>query len=192
MSTYQTIIFDFFDVLYADYYHAWLRAHNLQNEGEAVAINRAVDLEEITLSEFYRRLGLLTGQTADEVRTEQQASAHLNNDTLDIVRAVRRAGFTTGLISNAPRTHLRPILQEYSLEPLFDAIIISGEVGMIKPDPNIFLHALNYLHSEPATTIFIDDNPRNVDAAAKLGITPITFTGATQLWDKLKKLRVLQ
>jgi putative hydrolase of the HAD superfamily len=59
---------------------------------------------------------------------------------------------------------------------LFDAIVISGEVGMRKPEPSIFRHALGLLALEAAECVFIDDIEANVAAARSLGLVGIHHT----------------
>jgi putative hydrolase of the HAD superfamily len=84
--------------------------------------------------------------------------------------AARAAGLRTGLLSNSwgmsdyPR-HLFP--------SLFDAVVISGEVGMRKPEERIFLHAAGLLGLPPAECVFIDDLEVNVAAAEAIGMTAV-------------------
>ena len=84
--------------------------------------------------------------------------------------AARAAGLRTGLLSNSwgvsdyPR-HLFP--------GLFDAVVISGEVGMRKPEERIFLHAAGLLGLGPAECVFIDDVEANVAAAEAVGMTAV-------------------
>jgi putative hydrolase of the HAD superfamily len=56
---------------------------------------------------------------------------------------------------------------------LFDVVVISGEVGMRKPEEAIFLHAARALGLAPAECVFIDDMQANVTAAAALGMTGV-------------------
>ena len=55
----------------------------------------------------------------------------------------------------------------------FDGIVISAEVGLIKPDPAIFAYLLNTYNLDPEETVFIDDQKENLTAAAQIGIYPI-------------------
>jgi len=72
-----------------------------------------------------------------------------------------------GLLSNAG-----PDLRELvaPVAGLFDHIVISAEVGLRKPEPEIYRLALEQLGVEPAEAVFVDDRPRNVDAARILGL----------------------
>jgi putative hydrolase of the HAD superfamily len=88
----------------------------------------------------------------------------------EAVQSIRAAGLRTALLSNSwgmadyPR-HLFP--------DMFDVVVISGEVGMRKPEERIFRHAAGLLGLEPAQCVFIDDIEVNVTSAEALGMTAI-------------------
>lgn len=63
----------------------------------------------------------------------------------------------------------------------FEAVVVSGEVRIAKPDPRIFQHVIARFGLEPRRTIFIDDSPANVAAAAATGIDAIRFTDVRAL-----------
>jgi 2-haloacid dehalogenase len=73
----------------------------------------------------------------------------------------------------------------------FDGIVISGEEGIVKPDPRIFTVVAERFGLEPSTTVFVDDQPRNVDAAAALGFRAIRFVDADDLRARLAGLGLL-
>ncbi len=73
----------------------------------------------------------------------------------------------------------------------FEGIVISGEVGVNKPDPRIFEHLLERFGIEPAKALFIDDSPANIDAATALGFRTIQFADATALRRELARLGLL-
>jgi 2-haloacid dehalogenase len=73
----------------------------------------------------------------------------------------------------------------------FETIVISGEVGMVKPNPRIYEHLLAQTGFEPRTTVFIDDSKDNVAAAAELGMTAIEYRGPAELRVRLHGLGVL-
>jgi 2-haloacid dehalogenase len=73
----------------------------------------------------------------------------------------------------------------------FRAIVVSGELKLIKPDPAIFRHALRLSGTTPAETVFIDDSAKNADAAAELGLQALRFTSPKQLRRDLTSLGLL-
>ncbi|WP_211465207.1 HAD family hydrolase [Actinocrinis puniceicyclus] len=104
-----------------------------------------------------------------------------------MVNAVRRAkesGLRTALLSNSwGNDYLRD-----EWDQLFDAVVISGEVGMRKPEPEIYLHTLGLLDVAPAEAVFVDDLERNVRAAADLGITGVHHRSYAETIGELEAL----
>lgn len=88
----------------------------------------------------------------------------------DIIRDLRRVGLRTALLSNSWGDGGYP---RADFPALFDAVVISHEVGMRKPEPRIFLHTAGLLGLEPAECVFIDDIAANIAAAEALGMTGI-------------------
>ena len=88
----------------------------------------------------------------------------------DLMRAVRKAGLRTCLLSNSWGAGDYP---RDTFPELFDAWVISAEVGMRKPEERIFRHAAGLLGLPPEQCVFIDDIEANVDAAGALGMVAI-------------------
>ncbi len=85
---------------------------------------------------------------------------------INVVRQAKASGLRTALLSNSwGNDYLRD-----DWDQLFDAVVISGEVGMRKPEPEIYRHTLDLLGCAPGEAVFVDDLERNVRAAAALGI----------------------
>ena len=66
-----------------------------------------------------------------------KGKSHINTELIEIIKKLKDKGYKTPLLSNNSST-LRQKLIEYNISELFDEIILSGEVGFAKPDPNIF------------------------------------------------------
>jgi putative hydrolase of the HAD superfamily len=97
--------------------------------------------------------------------------ALVRSSMVDAVRGLRREGYRTALVTNNAvefGAAWRPLLP---LAELFDAVVDSSEIGVRKPDPRIFHHALERLGGiEAARTVFLDDYAGNVEAARRLGM----------------------
>ena len=91
----------------------------------------------------------------------------------DTIRALRVAGFGTALLSNSWGCDEYP---RADFPGLFDTVVLSGEVGMRKPEEAIFRHAAQTLGLPPEDCVFIDDMPANVAAARALGMTAVLHT----------------
>lgn len=101
-----------------------------------------------------------------------------------LVLRARQHGVLTGLLSNSwGNTYPREGWDE-----MFDAVVISGEVGMRKPEPEIYAHVLGLLGVRPAETVFVDDLAPNVEAAKRLGIVGLHHTSYDDTASRLERL----
>jgi putative hydrolase of the HAD superfamily len=91
----------------------------------------------------------------------------------DTIRTLRAAGFSTALLSNSWGCGEYP---RADFPGLFDTVVLSGEVGMRKPEQEIFLHAAQTLGLTPAECVFVDDMEANVAAAQACGMTAVLHT----------------
>ena len=102
------------------------------------------------------------------------AGSKLDEAMVGLFRRLRAAGAPTGLLSNSWGIgYPRELLAD-----LFDAIVISAEVGKRKPEPRIFRHAAALLGLPPAECVFIDDIQANVTAAEQIGFTGVLHDAA--------------
>ncbi|MCJ7623660.1 MAG: HAD family phosphatase [Anaerolineaceae bacterium] len=99
-----------------------------------------------------------------------------------------RPVYETCLLSNAWSGVRKIVDQRFHLLDLFDFSVFSAEIGIAKPDPDIYLYALEKIGVTAAETIFIDDFMQNVDAAKELGIYAILFRNRDQV---LRELHLL-
>jgi epoxide hydrolase-like predicted phosphatase len=101
------------------------------------------------------------------------------------VAAARAAGVRTGLVSNSWSTshYDRDLLAE-----LFETVVISAEVGLHKPQPEIYLLAAERLGEEPAGCVFVDDLRENCVGAEAVGMTAILHRDAAQTIPLLEDL----
>jgi putative hydrolase of the HAD superfamily len=98
------------------------------------------------------------------------AGLRLEKEMLAAVGTVRSAGLKTALLSNSWGTTLYP---RDRIDDLFDTVVISGEVGLRKPDPAIFEMALERIGVSGSRAVFVDDHPGHLAAAAELGMTTV-------------------
>jgi len=107
-------------------------------------------------------------------------------DTVAVVEALKAAGVPLYGITNFSAEKFAPTRRRFAFFELFDGIVVSGEVRLVKPDPAIFLHFLERHGLVAGECVFIDDSPVNVAAARRLGFHGIDFAGAADLRDRLE------
>jgi FMN phosphatase YigB (HAD superfamily) len=98
-----------------------------------------------------------------------------------------RGEYTTALLSNA-WDDLRGFLEDvWQIEGIFDRIFISAELGLAKPDPEIYQWVITELKQDPSTMIFIDDFIENVEAARNAGLNAVHFVTREQALSELEE-----
>ncbi|WP_017585110.1 HAD family hydrolase [Nocardiopsis ganjiahuensis] len=138
----------------------------------------ALERGEIDTRQFERDLAAVLRSThGGPVRAEGLIQRMFSNfdpvhDMYEALRRARGSGHSTALLSNSwgngyPREHFAST---------FDTVVISGEVGMRKPEERIYLHTCRSLGLEPEDCVFIDDLAHNVETAESLGMTGILHT----------------
>lgn len=150
----------------------------------------ALERGEIETAAFERalaaRLRTIDGgqPVAEGILTRMFAAFHPVEPMYDMLRAARGAGLRTCLVSNSWGA-------EYPREgwdEVFDGVVISGEVGMRKPEEGIFRHALDLIGLEAHQCVFIDDIEANINAARRLGIHGIHHTEPAATLAELERL----
>jgi putative hydrolase of the HAD superfamily len=156
-----------------------------RGDSEALRLLRRLETGEIDSDEFEPAFGRLLG-VADHEDLTQRLFAGLRPDErmIGAVHAARAAGVKTGLITNSWGMGI------YERAPLdlFDERVISGEVGMHKPQPEIYLLACERLEVEPAEAVFVDDLRENVEGAEAVGMAAVLHRESEKTIAKLEEL----
>jgi 2-haloacid dehalogenase len=106
-------------------------------------------------------------------------------ETVDILRELKENGSDLAALSNWSAETFPRVRGKYDFLDWFDPLILSGEVGVAKPDPAIFHHLLQVLGLPPWDCLFIDDSLDNVQEAKRQGFSTIHFQSPAELRDEL-------
>lgn len=147
---------------------------------------RRLETNRITADEFGAHIAPLLG-VADAAGVMDRVFAGLGPEPamIEAVRAVRAAGIPTGLISNSVGSN---IYDQTALDELFDAVVISGEVGLHKPQPEIYLLGAERIGVAHDRCAFVDDLRENCAGAEKVGMTAVLHRGADRTLPELERL----
>ena len=158
----------------------------LRSSPETRAELRKLETAQFGADEFGAHLAPLLGVAdADGRMARIFAGIGPEPAMIDAVRAARQAGIRTGLISNSVGAD---IYDRATLDDLFDAIVISGEVGLHKPQPEIFLLGAERTGVAPADCVFVDDLRENCAGAEAVGMTAILHRGPERTLPELERL----
>lgn len=116
----------------------------------------------------------------------------VNEEMLAWVAALKSAGIRTAVLSNMVWEILLHMQKRFGWLSGFDQLTWSCELGIAKPDPEIYLYTCEGLGVTPEDTLFLDDKPENVAAAEKLGMKGIQFTTVDRLREELEASGVMQ
>jgi 2-haloacid dehalogenase len=111
--------------------------------------------------------------------------------TVEVLAELHAAGLRLVGLSNWSAEMFPVALERFDFLAWFEGIVISGEVGVNKPDRRIFEHLAQRFGIEPQEAVFVDDSAANIDAATDLGFCAIHFTDATALRQVLVRLGLL-
>jgi putative hydrolase of the HAD superfamily len=183
---YRCAVFDFFGVISAEVAPPWLAglfpAERVKQIRDTLFV--AADRGDISQDELFAQLTTLTGINREDLLAEWNARAKVDPAMVALIRRLRGT-CRLGLLSNAAGPFVRSIIDAHALEPLFDAVIISAEVRMAKPEPAIFRAMLAKLDAAAGDAVMIDDNPDNIAAASALGMHTVLFRSCAQLEQEL-------
>jgi epoxide hydrolase-like predicted phosphatase len=151
---------------------------------------RQASLGTITAEEHMERLRLTLGVPPEDFSTVP--GAFWSGDRLDLglVNYIRtlRLRYKTALLSNA-WSDLRGMLTErWEIADAFDEMVISAEVGIVKPDPRIYHLALERLQVAPQEAVFVDDFIENIEGGKAVGLHTIHFRTPHQAIEDLSSL----
>jgi epoxide hydrolase-like predicted phosphatase len=119
-----------------------------------------------------------------DLESEFFTGDRLDIELVDYIRSLH-GRYKTGVISNALSNVRSAIEDKWHMTDVFDAIIISAEVGVMKPDARIFHIALQSLGVQPAEAVFVDDFAHNVEGAQAVGMHAIQFRSPEQVCTEL-------
>jgi putative hydrolase of the HAD superfamily len=108
--------------------------------------------------------------------------------TVELANRLRERGLKLYALSNMSKAMFRHLESRYEFFSLFDGIVISAAVNLMKPEPQIYEHLVRRFSLSAAETVFIDDLPRNVEAARRLGMSAIRFENVEQCSRELEAL----
>ena len=125
-----------------------------------------------TLEEVTAAISGMTGRPVETCAAVLRLAVDLQEPvkpTERLVGDLKAAGYRLYVLSNMSREFI-DFLRRFPVYGLFDGEVVSCEEGVVKPEPEIYRRLLGRYGLDPAQTLFIDDRPANIAAAAALGI----------------------
>jgi len=162
------------DGVIADHLGLVLREAFTSDDSDEPNPVHALERGEIDAAQFETRLAAELARHGSAVPAQgllarMFAGIAPSDSMLGLVARVKEAGLRTAVLSNSWGNEY----PTQGWDELFDAVVISGEVGMRKPEPRIFHHVLGLIGLSAAECVFVDDLAHNVTAAVELGFVGV-------------------
>lgn len=175
----KAIIFDCFGVLTTDKWKEFVATLPENQMVPASDLNHALDRGYISQSEFFEQISSLTGRSPERVESVINSDMDKNTQLLEYIEGLKK-GYKIGLLSNISSNWVRESFLTSIEQQLFDDIVLSYEVGMIKPELAIYELAASRLDCQTSECIFIDDSPGHCRAAVQSGMQAIVYQNFIQ------------
>jgi putative hydrolase of the HAD superfamily len=158
----------------------------LREDPRAIVLVRGLETGSLSEEEFGERFGELLGVDVRSGLVDRMfGGMRPDEEMLAALRKARKAGIRTGLVSNSMGVGR---YDRATFPELFDGVVISGEVGLHKPQPEIFLLGAERAGVEPEKCVFVDDLRQNCEGAEAVGMTAILHRGADRTLPQLERL----
>ena len=145
-----------------------------------------LDLGSAGVAAYWQAVADEIGVTWDEARVHElwvadfRSWLSVNPAVIEVLSDLRAGGTRLALLSNAGPDY-GSYFRHGPLGAFFEACYVSGELGLLKPEPEIYRHVLDDLSVSPAEAVFTDNRASNVAGAEVIGITGHVFTTADAL-----------
>jgi len=169
------IVFDCYGVLVRgslDYLRSLTPADRRQ---EFTDLARASDNGFISQQEYVDGVSLLIGRSPEDVREIITRQEVHNKEMLEYV-AVLHKDYRIGMLSNVGRGSVERLFTSQELAELFDAVVLSNEIGITKPSVEAYEYTASQLDLLPSECIMVDDIALNVEGAEMAGMRGVLFT----------------
>jgi epoxide hydrolase-like predicted phosphatase len=164
--------------------------HLFREDPEAIGELRRLEKGELTEEDFSEKFGALLGVSDTEGLVDRLfAGMGPDEPMIEAVKTAKRSGIRTGLISNS-WGHGR--YDRDAFPEMFDGVVISGEVGLYKPQPEIFHMGAERIGVPLGECVFVDDLKENCEGAEAVGMTAILHRGADTTLPELERLLGLE
>lgn len=144
-------------------------------------LERRSDAGDMEHSEFIQAISELTGIEASEIDEKYYDVTGYHTTMIEWAHELKKTGkYKIAMISNIGHDWINEFFELESIQGLFDEVILSCDVNILKPDPAIFTMMAEKLALSPSECVMIDDLPRNINGAKKAGMQGVLFTSSLQ------------
>lgn len=186
----KAILFDCFGVLYlpkSDYIYQQLVVNPTAHHDEIRDLINQNEYGLLDDEELFKGIAEYTGLDLSDVKRHLVRGFVRDQAIVDYTQQLRQH-YKIALLSNLGHDSMVHFFTPQDREKLFDAVVISGDVGMIKPHPEIYEYACRQLGVDVSEAVMVDDVEANCDGARQAGLRAIQYNSLEQLKAELGKM----
>ena len=184
----RAVIFDCFGVLTTDGWLPFKKKYfgdNPELHAQATQLNRQVDAGYISYDDFIEGVAALAGVTIGEAKNSIENNV-ANKPLFEFIKQLKH-NYKIGFLSNAGSNWVSELFSPEQAN-LFDAVSVSSETGLVKPQEDAYVEIAHKLEVEPAACVFVDDQPRYCEAAREVGMKALEYKDFEQFQNELRTL----
>ncbi|NLP40435.1 MAG: HAD family phosphatase [Corynebacterium pollutisoli] len=192
----KAVLFDLFGVLLKERDDAGRRRVELAVGGDAAIwpiyedLRPAYDSGDVGDERFWRQLQVRAGlepfDITEAVAADWESTMQEDEEMVSFALSLIDDRVCTGILSNLPAGLAKRARAEHEWLERVDAVTMSCDIGLIKPDPRAYAVALDAMGVSAKDTVYVDADPVNVAAAAELGMQAVHFTGIESVREALR------
>jgi epoxide hydrolase-like predicted phosphatase len=164
--------------------------HELEDVFFGGESGEAAQRGEISFKQHLENIRQRLGLSASQMRAftdDFWGNDYVDRELIDYIRSLKE-NYKIGLLSNAFSDLHRMLTQVWDIDDAFDELVISAEVGIVKPDRRVYEIALERLDVAPPESVFIDDFQHNIEGARAVGMHGVHFRSPEQARADLERI----
>jgi len=186
----KAIVFDCFGVVITDVFRAMhdeLRSRDPQTADKIDGLVDELNRGTLPRPDFMNRVSVLFGISTDELRTRVESTEAKNKAVFEYILELRKHYKTAMLTNLSPEGFGRRFTQE-EMNTYFDAVVLSGEIGYIKPEPEAYEITAEKLGVQLNECVMVDDRQICITGAEAVGMQGVLYDNLQQFKADLAKL----
>ncbi|HSX15391.1 MAG TPA: HAD family phosphatase [Candidatus Saccharimonadales bacterium] len=192
---YKVVIFDFFGVFCSPLATDWFKASVPDYEPkmqEFEALCTESDYGRLTRAALIDEFSKLSGVPPQKISDDIEAGVRINTALVDYANQLKTKGYRVACLSNGNHEWTQRVIDEQGLGHVFEQVIMSSDLGMVKPNRDIYERCLDMLGVNAGDAIFVDDRQVNVTGAEACGIRSLLFTDTPAFITEFESLQSAQ
>jgi epoxide hydrolase-like predicted phosphatase len=182
----KEITFDYFGVIATNFLH---RSPDLRDDQAVSGMVHDLNLGLRGWQSFALDLSKKLRVSPDQL-IEQYYDRQIDPLIVGFIRGLKPR-YKIGLLTNTSDEFIEPFLVKHHLRKLFDDVVISAKIGLLKPDVRIYQYFAQQAGLLPQQILFIDDSQKNIVAAESIGMMAIQYVGYEALQSELEKKGII-